>query len=162
MISEEAIIIAFIFKRSGKEILEESEIYLTLSIELHWFSTDEAKSFVQYAKVHKLVEGKKGGLSPTFDVHQTSVPTGFSPLKKKYEIEKEESNKHRDVFEEIVQRICENIEKNKGNVIKEIQTIQQEKQLLPEVAALLVARKYNMAIEDYFKEVDIILFKENE
>jgi len=162
MVSEESIILAFIFKRSGKEILKESEIYLTLSIDLRWFSTDEAKAFVQYAKVHTLLERKNGGFSPTFNIHQTSIPTGFSPLKKKYEIEKEATNKHKDVFEEIVQRICENIEKNKGSVIKEIQTIQQEKQLLREVAALLVARRYNIAIEDFFKEVDSILLKENE
>jgi len=52
---EEKIIIAFLFKRSGKNKLKESEIYLPLSLELDWFSANEARQFVNLAVELKLL-----------------------------------------------------------------------------------------------------------
>ena len=46
MDSEKEIIISFLFKRSGKESLKFSDLYLALSMELNWFTPDDAKSFI--------------------------------------------------------------------------------------------------------------------
>ena len=53
MNSEVQIIISFLFKRSGKNKLKESEIYLSLSLELGWFSARESREFVTYALQHQ-------------------------------------------------------------------------------------------------------------
>ena len=44
--SEMRIIIAFLFKRSGKEEMSPSELYLPLSMDLQWFTPNQAKEFV--------------------------------------------------------------------------------------------------------------------
>ena len=59
MAAEAEIILTFIFKRSGKQMLKESEIYLPLSIELGWFTTKEATTFVKQAiEQDRLIEKK--------------------------------------------------------------------------------------------------------
>ena len=88
MNSEEMSIISFIFKRSGKDRLSESEIYLPLSLELRWFSSTEAKNFVKYATQTNLLNKEDGFLSPSFDVSKIKVPIGFQPSKKDFKIEK--------------------------------------------------------------------------
>ena len=55
MDSEWKIIIAFLFKRSGKEKLSLSEFYLSLSMDLKWFSPQQAKAFVNHAVEQKLL-----------------------------------------------------------------------------------------------------------
>ena len=58
MASEVKIIIAFLFHRSGKTELTSSEIYLTLSMDLNWFSLSKAKDFVNFAlneKFYKII-----------------------------------------------------------------------------------------------------------
>ena len=54
MESDAEIIIAFIFKRSGKQKLKLSEFYLPLSMQLNWFSPQEAKDFVKIAIKQKV------------------------------------------------------------------------------------------------------------
>ena len=55
MNSEWEIIIAFLFKRSGREELSFSDLYLTLSIDLNWFTPEDAKAFVNMAIKQKLL-----------------------------------------------------------------------------------------------------------
>ena len=45
MNKEHKIIISFVFNRSGKREMSFSEFYLTLSLDLKWFTPDNAKSF---------------------------------------------------------------------------------------------------------------------
>ncbi len=79
MNSEAQIIISFLFKRSGKDELKDSEIYLPLSLELGWFSAREARDFVTYAIEQKLLVKKGALLTPGFDVKKILVPVGFYP-----------------------------------------------------------------------------------
>ena len=88
MPSESEIIISFIFKRSGKAELDFSEIYLTLSMDLKWFTPDDAKKFVNNALKQKLLLKKYEGLRPGFEINKINVPFGFSPTCKN--LDKEE------------------------------------------------------------------------
>lgn len=83
MDTEAKIIIAFLFNRSGKPVLKESELYLPLSMELGWFSTKEAAEFVSYAVAQGLLAKKDGDLHPTFPIEAITVPVGFTPKKKR-------------------------------------------------------------------------------
>ena len=56
MPSESEIIIAFLFKRSGKAKLSFSDLYLTLSMDLNWFTPDDAKSFLNLTLKQNLLE----------------------------------------------------------------------------------------------------------
>ena len=62
MESESKIVLAFLFKRSGKNMLKESDIYLPLSLELGWFSSTQAQEFVKHALNEKLLIKKENHL----------------------------------------------------------------------------------------------------
>ena len=89
MNSEEEIIIAFLFKRSGKNELKESEIYLPLALELGWFSSQQASNFVKHALGKKLLVKKRDLISPNFDIEKTKIPVGFYPSKTSFDIKQE-------------------------------------------------------------------------
>lgn len=159
MDSEEEIVIAFLFKRSGKSKLKESEIYLPLSLELGWFPTKDARQFIEYAIKQKLLTKKEGLLTPSFDVEKIDIPVGFSPSKSTFNVE--ESKVEEDVFQKIVNRIIEKTNHTYEEIIKEIKQIQEEKKIIPEVAALLLAKEFNIDVEDSFDAVEKIIFREN-
>jgi hypothetical protein len=158
--SEEEIIIAFLFKRSGKSKLKESEIYLPLSLELGWFSTKEARQFVEYAIKQKLLIEKEGLLTPSFDIEKIDITVGFSPSKSTFKVK--EKVEEEDVFQKIVNRIIEKTNNTYEEIIKDINRIQKEKNIIPEVAALLLAKEFNVNVEDSLDAVEKRIFRENE
>ena len=82
MASEYEIIIAFIFKRSGKEKMNFSELYLDLSMNLNWFSPEDAKKFLNDAIKKKLSIKEDDQISLSFDINKITIPMGFSPSKR--------------------------------------------------------------------------------
>ena len=81
MFSDAETIIAFIFRRIGKTEIEYSELYLTLSMDLNWFTPDNAKTFINKAIEKKLLEKKDGIIMPCFDIKKINVQLGFYPSK---------------------------------------------------------------------------------
>ena len=79
--SEFKIVISFIFKRSGKEKLTLSEIYLPLSMDLKWFSPQEAKEFVNFALKQKILNKKNDFIFPNFNYKDINIPIGYKPKK---------------------------------------------------------------------------------
>ena len=81
--SEVEIIFAFLFKRSGKEEMSLSELYLPLSIDLNWFTPNKAKDLVNFAIKKKILIKKGDVLTPAFDFKMVDVPVGFHPSEKR-------------------------------------------------------------------------------
>jgi len=160
METEAKIIIAFLFNRSGKPMLAESEVYLPLSMELGWFSTSEAQEFVAYAIAQGFLEKKDGMLQPTFPIETITVPVGFTPRKKIFP-KKKKQGKDEPVLEAIVSRICEHTNRESTDIHQEITRVASEKKVIPEVAALYTARKYNIPCDEWYDAVEAMLFKEN-
>lgn len=160
MDSEERIIIAFIFKRSGKTILKDTEIYLSLSLELGWFSTKEAQEFINYTLGENLLVKEGEMLSPTFDIDEINIPIGFFPTKSKYEKNGKESSE--TLLENIINRIIEKTNIPKDEILKSIENIQNEKKIILEVAILIFAKTHEVKIDDFLNQVEEIIFKENE
>jgi len=82
MDSEIKIIIAFLFNRSGKKEMSFSEIYLSLSMDLNWFTPDDAKKFLNYAIKNKFLIKKGSLIEPAIEISKITIPVGFSPTKK--------------------------------------------------------------------------------
>ncbi|MFH1101743.1 MAG: DUF2240 family protein [Methanobacteriota archaeon] len=160
MTSEAEIIITFIFKRSGKTELKASELYLPLSLELGWFTSQQAKNFVAYALQQHLLEKKKNMITPTFDISTIAIPTGFQPKQQQYEphsIDTQEPkiiSKNIDGLPTLIDRISSQTGQSQEEIRKNIQQLQDEKQILPEVAALLLAKKHNIPIDEFFNAVE--------
>lgn len=158
MDSEAKIIIAFLFNRSGKTELKDSELYLPLSMELGWLSTKESQEFIDYAIKQELLIKKDGWLRPNFPLEKIAIPLGFTPSKKLFS-EKRDEYKNKNIIDEIVILISTLTNHSQGEIFEEIKQEQKEKNLFLEVAALYVARKYSVDITDWYEQVEKILIK---
>lgn len=160
MDSEREIIISFLFKRSGKESLRFSDIYLALSMDLNWFTPEDAKAFVNTAVKQKLLTKKGDLIKPNFDIKKIDVPVGFYPSKLVFE-EKEEkiAEKEKDVLSEIVQRIVKETNLNERQVTEKINVIAKEKNIAEEVAALLIGKEYSIKFNDSLEEIEEKILK---
>ena len=156
MTSESEIIIAFLFKRSGKNILGSSEFYLTLSMSLNWFTPKQAKDFLKKSIDEGLIikEGEK--IKANFDLKKVSVPVGFYPSNKMFE---EKTNimpvKTENILDEMINKLVSNSSLNEKEVIEKIKTIEIEKNINAEVAALLVGKDLNVSLDVYFDLIKI-------
>lgn len=154
MESDAEITIAFIFKRSGKQKLKPLEFYLPLSMQLNWFSPQEAKDFVKIAIKQKLLKEKEGSIEPTFDVNQVKIPVGFRPTKQFFEIkEKPDEKVEHSLLEEIVEAISRKTDLDKKTIIEKIKQIEQEKNITFEVAALLFGKEYDIVLEKFYEKI---------
>ena len=162
MNSEIKIIISFLFKRSGKEELTASELYLPLSMDLKWFSPKEAKDFVNSALLKNFLIKKGDQIKPNFDCKKIAIPVGFHPSKQIFEEETDMVNEERqDVVKLIIGRIVEKTEQDEQGVFEEIKEVSNEKNISLEVAALLVSREYDIVVSIFLDQVEDKIFIEN-
>jgi len=148
-------VLAFIFKRSGKQTLPASDVYLAISMELQWCSPKEAKAFVKEAAISGLLVEKDAGVTPNFDVEEVEIPTGFRPSKECFNNLGKQS---KDVFFLVIERIKKHKNSSEEEIKREIDEIVQNKQISSDVAAIFLAKKYDCAIDDLIPEVKSKLF----
>jgi hypothetical protein len=158
MASEAEIIIAFIFNRSGKTGLTEAEFYLPLSMELGWLSTKEAQAFVKNALKQGLLVKKDGMLQPNFSVAHVTIPLGFAPSKQLF-TQTPEAYPEQTLLQKIINRISEQTRQPLQEIEQEIATEEREKNILPEVAAVIIAIKHQVDITEWYTDVDQALFQ---
>ena len=161
--SEKEIIISFLFKRSGKELLKFSDLYLALSMELNWFTPDDAKSFISLALKEEILTKKDDLIKPNFDYEHTDIPTGFTPSKSVFEKKKGEKQVVKDdsLIQIMINKLVEKSNIEKSQILKEIETLAKERYLTEEVASLLIGKKYNINFENLYKRVEESIIKSN-
>ncbi|MCK5636090.1 MAG: DUF2240 family protein [Thermoplasmatales archaeon] len=162
--SEMEIILAFLFKRSGKEAMSPSELYLPLSMDLQWFTPNQAKAFITSAIKQKRLIKKGDFVKPTFDYKKIVVPTGFHPSERAFEeedIEEGAEEKEPDPLKKITDSIVKKTGSNEKNIIEKISMIADEKNISLDVAALLLSIEHNTNVEDYFDKIESKIFTEN-
>ena len=117
---------------------------------------------VKHILKQKLLMRKEGVLSPTFDIENVVIPAGFYPSKKSFTEEKQTQvnikNMDKKNADSIVQRIAKKTDKDVKKVAIKIEEIADEKKILPEVAALLVAMEENVEVKDCFDAVESAIF----
>jgi hypothetical protein len=160
MDSEAKIIIAFLFNRSGKNKLKESEIYLPLSMELGWLSAKESQEFINYAIKQELLIKKDELVQPNFSLEKITIPLGFTPSKKLFS-EKNDEVKGGNIIDGIIIQISTFTNHSQKEILEEIKQEEKEKNLLLEVAALSIARKYNVDMTDWYDSIEKILIEKN-
>jgi hypothetical protein len=155
MVSENEIILAFLFKRSGKEKMSFSELYLNLSIDLNWFSPEEAKKILNDVIKKKLLIKEDNQLLLSFDLNKIKIPIGFSPSKQVFiEKKNQEVVEDKNIVTQIVKRINEKTKLEKKHIIDKINESSKEKNIIEEIAALLVGKEYEIEINDLLKETE--------
>ena len=154
MTSDAEIIITFLFKRSGKEELSFSDLYLNLSMGLNWFTPENAKDFINMAIKEKLLIKKGELIKPNFDFNIIDVPVGFTPSKKIFEKKEAEEIKDEDFFITIVRQIVEKTKLDEKHVIEKIEDIANERNLTKEVAALLLGKDHDILFEEFYDQIE--------
>ena len=151
MESESKKIISFVFKRSGKSLLDKSKFYLSLSLDLKWFSPKNAKNFMNQSIEQNLLIEKNNLLEPNFNIYEISIPFGYKPSEKNYKKnDKIIENKSKDIKDIIFKKYNYNSTKKKM-INKNIELIINEKNIYSNVASLLFFRELNIDISDYIK-----------
>jgi len=159
MASEHEIILAFLFKRTGKQRPSYSELYLDLSMNLNWFSPEDAKKFLNDAIKKKLLIKEGESVSASFEINKIEIPMGFTPSKKIFfEKKRQKDLDEKNTFGKIVKRICDKTNLGENEVINKINAISKEKNLLIEIGALLVGKDYDLDLSDFFEEIDEKIF----
>ena len=161
MTSEEETIIAFVFNRSGKTKIDYSKFYLTLSLDLNWFTPEDAKTFTNQAIKHELLIKKDDSVTPNFDITKTDIPTGFYPSKnlfqgKKPDIKIEEK---KDVFERIIDKISKESKLEKKVLIENSAQIEKQRNISKEIAALLVGKENNVDLSEFLEDIELKIFE---
>ena len=163
MDSEREIIISFLFKRSGKEQLKFSDLYLALSMDLNWFKPDDAKDFINLAIKENLLIKKDDLFKPNFDYEKRNVPVGFTPSEKVFEITKDDKNVKQSAI--LLDEIKKLIEKKKNiatdQINELINKLAKEKNITDEVAALLICREHNIDFDDFLDKIEDLIFNNN-
>ena len=161
MDSEKEIIISFLFKRSGKEDLKFSDLYLALSMELNWFTPDDAKSFISLVLEENLLTKKGDLLKPNFNYQNTAIPIGFTPSKRVFEIKKAEKKEEikETILEEMIKILIKKSNLDKSKITKKIGELAKEKNITEEIAALLIGKEYNIDFEKFFEKVEESIFR---
>ena len=153
-------IISFIFKRSGKLSLTKSEIYLSLSIDLNWFSPDKANRFIDYAIKKNLLLQNNEYLKPSFDVYNVDIPFGFKPSEKYLNFNKDPIKDKINI--NILDKIIEKNEFNEEDKIRiknGILDIANKKNIISNVSALLFFKKKKIDVNEYIELVENQIFK---
>jgi hypothetical protein len=159
MTYEEKIIISFLFKRSGKEKLTFSELYLALSIDLKWFTPKKAKDFLNSALEKNFLVKKNDLISPNFNYNKILIPIGFRPSNEFFIEYKNDFKENENILNRIVNRIAEKSESSKKDIFEKINYIEKNRNLFLEVAALLVGKENNVNLEDFFKIIEDEIFR---
>ena len=130
------------FKRKGKEQLKDMEFVMALSMDLKWFTPEQAKSVLAEAQKSGLLKREGELVKPSFDISKIEIPSGFKP--QTVVIEK------KTVFEKVIERIITSTGIEKRKVISMINKKQEElsKQVVIEVSAILVAIENKVLVDD--------------
>jgi hypothetical protein len=161
MNSEYKIIIAFVFNRAGKKEITFSEFYLTLSMELKWFTPEDAKTFTKNAIKHSLLREEDEQITPNFNIDEIQIPTGFYPSEKIVQQKefKKEQKQDENILDIIVEKIVEKSNLDKKTITQQIKELEKEKNITPEIAALLIGKEYTLVFNELLDKIEKTVFK---
>ena len=163
MANDAEITIAFIFKRSGKQKLKITELYLPMSMELNWFSPQEAKNFVNQAIEYNLLEEKDGMVTPNFDIEKITIPVGFHPTQTSFKVDgKSVEKEEKSLVFEMVEKISKKSNLDEKKVIDKIKALSQEKNIALEVSALLIAKEFDLILDEFYERIEETIIKNKE
>ena len=139
-------LIAFLFQNSGKEKLTEKEIYMILSFKLGWLTPAKGKMAIKKAIEKNLVRVENGEIIPNFDYKSIEIPFEFRFDEKMLEMEE-------DLLSKIINMITTEANIGEKKIRDEIENFSKSQDLYKEVAALVIAKKYGIKIDDLIEEV---------
>jgi Uncharacterized protein conserved in archaea len=120
------------FRQRGVERLKQSEFVVALSLDLEWFSPDQAQRLADVAATEGLIDPAGDEIGVTFDPLDVEIPDGFEP--------DESVLQQRSTFERMLAAIVDaGVEKQEA--VAGINQLQSSLGVSVEAAAALYARR---------------------
>jgi hypothetical protein len=128
------------FCQRGVDQLKESEFVVALSLDLEWFSPDQAQRLADVAATEGLLEPAGDELAVTFEPLDVDIPDGFEP--------DESVLQQRSTFERILAATVDaGVEKQEA--VAAINRLQADLEISVEAAAALYARRRGIDVTEY-------------
>ncbi|NOQ32843.1 MAG: DUF2240 family protein [Methanosarcinales archaeon] len=161
-------VVAHVFRKKGK-VTSISEFVFALSLDLKWFSPDQAESVLTNAERRGLVRITDEVVEPLFDIHSVEIPIDFRPDQSIMDREErsvdatadkgrvlieetEEASEERTVIDQVVEQLSG--VKSKQEVIRLINDAQERLGIVEtDAVALLVARTCGIDVSGMIDEV---------
>jgi hypothetical protein len=144
-------LVAFVFQRKGADTMEEKEFYMMLSFELGWLTPKEGLKIVEQAFDRQLLKKQGELICPTFDFKNEEIPLGFKYDNKKL------GEMTMDLLSRIVEQITQTDATDEKTVREDIQTAAKQLHVFPEVAAILIAKKKDIDVDEFIEEAKTII-----
>ena len=170
--------VAIVYKRKGKNLVSEKEFLNTLLFNMRWsdpgkapkIEAKDAQRILDAAKSSGLLLTKEGMLQPAFDYRSIDIPLNYQPssevLKEIGAAPKNEGEKDPQpqpaqetpaapvadvpLFTVLIEDISQKTQIKKKDVVSRINKLQERFGVVPEVAALIVARDLGMDVSKYY------------
>jgi hypothetical protein len=145
--------LSYLYQRKGTDVISEKDLILSVSIDLGWFSPNEAKQLIKICNDLKLLKETEHGLVPTFDYNAITVPIDLVPSKNVLKLESQEP-----LLLSIVRKIEETTKLKRNMIMAEINKKQTSLNVEIEVAAIIIAKKYQIDVSGYLREAEANIF----
>ena len=140
-------VVAHVFRKKGN-VTSISEFVFALSLDLKWFSPDQAESVLANAERQGLVRITDEVVEPLFDIHSVDIPIDFRPDQSIFE----EASEARTVIDWVVEQLSG--VKSKQEVIRLINDAQERLGIVEtDAVALHVARTCGIDVSGMIDEV---------
>ncbi|NOQ29446.1 MAG: DUF2240 family protein [Methanosarcinales archaeon] len=161
-------VVAHVFRKKGK-VTSISEFVFALSLDLKWFSPDQAESVLTNAEQQGFVRITDEVVEPLFDIHSVEIPIDFRPDPSIMDRQERPTDstacKGGELFEEteeasdeitVIDQVVEQLSgvKSKQEVIRLINDAQERLGIVEtDAVALLVARTCGIDVSGMIDEV---------
>ena len=140
-------VVAHVFRKKGK-VTSISEFVFALSLDLKWFSPDQAELVLTNAEKNGLVRIVGDMVEPLFDINSVEIPIDFRPDQSILE----ETLEERTVIDRVIEQLSG--VKSKKEVIRMINEEQERLGIVEtDAVALLVARMCGIDVSGMIDEV---------
>ena len=140
--------IAQVFRRKGKEALDEKEFKLTVALDLKWFSPAEALELLRTAKEAGLVKKRGKWYRPSFDPAEVEIPLEFKPSKKVLVVPET------PLFTKLVDAVVEATGLERTAIVARINKKQERMNVDVRIVALLEAKEAGVDIAPFLEETE--------
>ena len=144
--------LAFLFQKEGEKISEEDFIYAQ-SVDMEWFSSDEAREVIDKALESGLIKVTETEIVANFDYESVDIPMGFEPSEDILE------EKKRDIFPDLLNEIVEKSDLTKQEIMSKVNEKQDRLNIEITTAVLIVAHEFGINLKDRDQRIDTILKK---
>lgn len=141
--------LAVLFKRKGKNVLTETELIMSVSLDFRWFTPREAQTFLDIAIKRGLLTRTEEFLKPSFDYKDIDAPLSFRPSKDVLTGDREELS----LFAQLIQSIADKGGLKKRDAVARVNRTQERLGVDVEVAAVLVAKDLGVDVAPYLEQV---------